>query len=71
METQKPKKWKMVIVTWIAIVPLIFSIPPFLNPRLVAIGLNSFLAELIAITILVMLMVFVALPLLMKILVNG
>jgi len=64
METKKPKKWKMVIITWIAIVPLIFSIPPFLKPRLMETGLNSFSSELIAITILVIIMVYTALPLL-------
>ena len=66
METKNPKKWKMVVITWIAIVPLIFSIPPFLQPKLMALGLNSFPSELIAITILVILMVYAALPLLMK-----
>ncbi len=66
MEAQKPKKWKSVIITWIAIVPLIFSIPPFLKPRLIALGLNSFSSELIAITVLVILMVYAALPLLVK-----
>ena len=66
MEAQKPKKWKSAIIIWIAIVPLIFSIPPFLNPMLEEIGLNSFFAQLIPITILVILMVYVALPLLTK-----
>ncbi len=66
METQNPKKWKSVIITWIAIVPLIFSIPPFITPRLTTIGLNPTLAQLVSITILVMLMVYAALPLLMK-----
>ncbi|KAA1240365.1 hypothetical protein [Aquimarina sp. RZ0] len=62
-----PKKWKMAIIVWIAIVPLIFTIMPFFKPRLIALGLNSILTELLLTTILVILMVYVAQPLLMKI----
>lgn len=63
---KKPKKWKMAIIVWIAIVPLIFTIMPFFKPRLIALGLNSFLTELLLTTVLVILMVYVAQPLLMK-----
>ena len=66
METQKPKKWKSVIITWMAIVPIIFIIPPFLTPRLMEIGLNSILAQLISTTVLVIMMVYIALPILTK-----
>jgi len=62
-----PKKWKMAIIVWIAIVPLIFTIMPYFKPRLIALGLNSILTELLLTTILVILMVYVAQPLLMKI----
>ena len=66
MEPKKPKKWKSVIITWMAIVPIIFIIPPFLTPRLTAIGLNSILAQLISTTVLVIMMVYIALPVLTK-----
>ena len=67
MTAQKePKKWKMAIIVWIAIVPLIFTIMPFFKPRLIALGLNSILTELLLTTVLVILMVYVAQPLLMK-----
>ena len=62
-----PKKWKMAIIVWIAIVPLIFTIMPYFKPRLIALGLNSILTELLLTTILVILMVYVAQPVLMKI----
>ncbi len=63
---KEPKKWKMAIIVWIAIVPLIFTIMPFFKPRLLALGLNAILAELLLTTVLVMLMVYVAQPFLMK-----
>ena len=63
---KEPKKWKMAIIVWIAIVPLIFTIMPFFQPRLIALGLYSILAELFLTTVLVLLMVYVAQPLLMK-----
>ena len=53
-----PKKWKMAIIVWIAIVPLIFTIMPYFKPRLIALGLNSILTELLLTTILVILMVY-------------
>jgi len=65
-EHKIPKKWKMAIIVWIAIVPLIFSIIPICKPILIAIGLNPILTELLLITVLVFLMVFVAQPILMK-----
>ncbi len=61
-----PKKWKMAIIVWIAIVPLIFTIMPFFKPRLLAIGLNTILTDLLLTTVLVILMVYVAQPILMK-----
>lgn len=64
---EEPKKWKMVIIVWIAIVPLIFSINPFFKPRLIALGLNEVLVELFLITVLVLLMVYVAQPILMNV----
>jgi len=67
MEPKKPKKWKSVIITWMAIVLIIFIIPPFLTPRLTAIGLNSIFAQLISTTVLVIMMVYMALPLLTKV----
>jgi len=66
MKTQKTKKWKSVIITWMAIVPIIFIIPPLLTPRLIEIGLNSILAQLISTTVLVIMMVYIALPILTK-----
>jgi len=63
---KEPKKWKMAIIVWIAIVPLIFTIMPFFMPRLIALGLNEILVELLLTTVLVILMVYVAQPLLMK-----
>lgn len=63
---KEPKKWKMAIIVWVAIVPLIFTIMPFFTPRLIALGLNSVLVELLLTTVLVILMVYVAQPLLMK-----
>ncbi len=65
-KNKEPKKWKMAIIVWIAIVPLIFTIMPFFTPRLIALGLNSVLVELLLTTVLVILMVYVAQPLLMK-----
>ena len=71
MTTNKePKKWKMAIIIWIAIVPLIFTIMPFFKPRLIALGLNAILSELLLTTILVLLMVYIAQPLLMKLFKN-
>ena len=63
---KEPKKWKMAIIVWIAIVPLIFTIMPFFMSRLIALGLNAILAELFLTTVLVILMVYIAQPLLMK-----
>jgi|GEM_PF-773787 len=65
-EDKVPKKWKIAIIVWIAIVPLIFSIMPICKPILLKIGLNPILTELLLITLLVTLMVFVAQPILMK-----
>lgn len=65
-EHKEPKKWKMAIIVWIAIVPLIFTIMPFFKPRLIALGLNTIIADLFLTTVLVLLMVYVAQPLLMK-----
>ena len=62
----QPKKWKMAIIVWIAIVPLIFTIMPFFMPKLLASGLNPILAELLLTTVLVMLMVYIAQPFLMN-----
>ncbi|WP_299439831.1 hypothetical protein [uncultured Aquimarina sp.] len=56
----------MAIIVWIAIVPLIFTIMPFFKPRLIALGLNPIVVELLLTTVLVILMVYVAQPLLMK-----
>jgi antibiotic biosynthesis monooxygenase (ABM) superfamily enzyme len=61
-----PKKWKMAIIVWIAIVPLVFTIMPFFKPVLINLGLNEFVAELLLTTAIVIIMVFVAQPLLMK-----
>jgi len=61
-----PKKWKMAVIVWIAIVPLIFTIMPFFKPRLIAIGLNAVLTDLLLTTVLVALMVYVAQPILMR-----
>ena len=61
-----PKKWKMAIIVWMAIVPLIFTIMPYFKPKLLAMGLNSIIAELILTTVLVLLMVYLAQPVLMK-----
>lgn len=69
-EQKDPKKWKMAVVVWIAIVPLIFTIMPFFKPRLIAIGLNAILTELLLTTILVLLMVYVAQPILMRLFKN-
>ena len=66
----KPKRWKMAIIIWIAIVPLIFTIMPFFMPRLIAIGFNKILAELLLTTVLVLLMVYLAQPFLMKLFKN-
>ena len=63
---QEPKTWKMAIIVWIAIVPLIFTIMPFFKPILIGLGLNAVLTDLILTTVLVILMVYVAQPLLMK-----
>ena len=63
---REPKKWKMAIIVWIAIVPLIFTIMPIFKPRLIALGLNAILTELLLTSVLVMLMVYIAQPLLMK-----
>ena len=65
-EHKQPKKWKMAIIVWIAIVPLIFTIMPFFKPRLIAMGINQVLTELILTTLLVVLMVYVAQPMLMR-----
>ena len=64
-EQNLPKKWKMAVIVWIAIVPLIFTIMPFFGPRLIAIDLNAILTELVLTTVLVLLMVYVAQPILM------
>ncbi len=56
----------MAIIVWIAIVPLIFTIMPFFKPRLIAIGLNAVLTDLLLTTVLVILMVYVAQPILMR-----
>ena len=61
-----PKKWKMAIIIWIAIVPLIFTIMPFFTPKLLALGIPAILVELILTTVLVLLMIYVAQPFLMK-----
>ena len=66
IEPKEPKKWKMAIIVWIAIVPLIFTIMPFFTPRLVALGLTPLLTELLLTTVLVLLMVYVAQPILMR-----
>ncbi len=66
IEQKEPKKWKMAIIVWIAIVPLIFTIMPFFKPRLIALGLNSILVELLLTTVLVIIMVYVMLPALIK-----
>ncbi len=63
---KEPKKWKMAIIVWMAIVPLIFTIMPFFKPRLVAYGLSGILADLLLTTVLVLLMVYVAQPMMMK-----
>ncbi len=63
---KEPKKWKMAIIIWIAIVPLIFTIMPFFKPRLLALGLSAILTDLFLTTVLVILMVYIAQPLLMK-----
>jgi len=69
MELQKsPNKWKMAVIVWIAIVPLIFTIMPFFKPKLIAAGLNTILVELLLTTVLVLLMVYIAQPILMKLL---
>ena len=65
-EIKTPKKWKMAIIVWVAIVPLIFSIMPIFKPRMIAIGLDPILTELLLTTLLVLIMVFVAQPILMK-----
>ncbi len=65
---REPKKWKMAIIVWIAIVPLIFTVMPFLKPILIEMELNATLIELILTTILVILMVYIAQPILMKLL---
>ncbi|NQX82965.1 MAG: hypothetical protein HRT66_13370 [Flavobacteriaceae bacterium] len=65
-EIKTPKKWKMAIIVWVAIVPLIFSIMPTFKPRMIAIGLDPILTELLLTTLLVLIMVFVAQPILMK-----
>ncbi len=71
MTTNKePKRWKMAIIIWIAIVPLIFTIMPFFKPRLVALGLHTIVSELLLTTVLVLLMVYIAQPLLMKLFKN-
>lgn len=71
MKTEKqPKKWKMAIIVWIAIVPLIFTIMPFFMPKLLALGINEIIAELILTTVLVLLMVYVAQPFLMRLFKN-
>lgn len=67
---KEPKKWKMAIIIWIAIVPLIFTIMPFFRPRLMALGLNPIVAELLLTTILVLLMVYMALPILTRLFKN-
>lgn len=60
----------MAIIVWIAIVPLIFTIMPTFNPILLRLGLNPIWAELLLTTVLVILMVYVAQPLLMKLFQN-
>ncbi|MBL4625883.1 MAG: hypothetical protein JKY42_12200 [Flavobacteriales bacterium] len=65
-EVKITKKWKMAIIVWIAIFPLIFSIMPICKPILLEIGLNPILTELLLIALLVILMVFVAQPILME-----
>ena len=66
-KSKEPKKWKIAIVIWIAIVPLIFTIMPFFKPRLLALGVSETLTDLILTTVLVVLMVYVAEPLVMKV----
>ncbi|WP_190810036.1 hypothetical protein [Flagellimonas sp. S3867] len=63
---KEPKKWKMAIIVWIAIVPLIFTIMPFFMPKLIALGVSEVMAELLLTTVLVILMVYIAQPLLMN-----
>ena len=65
-DNKQPKKWKMAIIVWIAIVPLIFTIIPIFKPKLIAIGLNAIFVELLLTSVLVFLMVYGAQPLLMR-----
>lgn len=62
----QPKKWKIPVIVWITIVPLIFTIIPVFKPLLLAIGQNEIITELILTTVLAILMVYLAQPFLMK-----
>jgi len=67
---KEPKKWKMAIIVWIAIVPLVFTIMSLLKPLLIETKLHPVLIELILTSILVILMVYIAQPILMKLFKN-
>ena len=63
LKTDKPPKWKMAIITWMAIVPLILTIMPLMGPVLAKAGINRLLSDIILTTVLVVIMVYMALPL--------
>ena len=63
-ERKEPKVWKMTILVWIAIVPLVFTVLPSLGKFLTELNFGYVLRELIVTTVLVLLMSFVCLPIL-------
>jgi len=67
MDNQQPKIWKTTILVWVSIVPLVFTVLPYLSETLISLGVGYVLKELIVTTALVLLMSYVCLPILGKI----
>jgi len=66
MDNQQPKIWKTTILVWVSIVPLVFTVLPYLSETLISLGVGYVLKELIVTTALVLLMSYVCLPILGK-----
>ncbi len=65
-EQKEIKKWKLSIIVWLAIMPLMFTIPPYFTPKLLALVFNQIAVDLLLTTVLVLLVVYVTQPILIK-----
>lgn len=59
-----PVRWKQALLTWSAIFPLVYVVPPLLVPALQALGLplHRALVTLVATGVIVLLMVYLVMP---------